>query len=132
MCKLSDRWQKNRGSKTRSCFRPLYPSKARGLFRRQRARRVVAFESFRPVELEARASGTPVVVTNTCGVAERIGTDGGRIDEHDERGQRAALLAFCKRIFEQKLDDNDRKLGKKELCSEKRPSAVRGSLQHSS
>jgi glycosyltransferase involved in cell wall biosynthesis len=52
-------------------------------------------ESFGMVAAEAAAAGTPVVVTDRCGVSEVLGPDGALVVTHD----RAALLDAVSRVL---------------------------------
>jgi len=74
------------------------------------------FESFGNVALEALACGTPVIVTNNCGVSEWIGRDVGYVIEYDERELRDALLAVLQNEHSSKtLGNNGKKFVNKEF-----------------
>ena len=50
------------------------------------------YEPFGNVALEARACGTPVIVTNRCGIAEWINSNVGYVVEYDKEELRNALF----------------------------------------
>lgn len=78
------------------------------------------YESFGNVVLEALACGTPVIVTNNCGVSEWISPDVGYVIEYDQDELCAALLAVLQDDRHSKtLGNNGKKLIKKELDWEK-------------
>jgi len=49
-------------------------------------------ENFGMVAAEAAAAGTPVIVTNRCGIAERLASRGAIVVPYDENALRAAIL----------------------------------------
>ena len=72
------------------------------------------YESFGNVVLEALACGTPVIVTNNCGVSEWIGRDVGYIINYDEMELYDALHSILKNdLLRRTLGDNGRKLVRK-------------------
>jgi glycosyltransferase involved in cell wall biosynthesis len=74
------------------------------------------YESFGNVVLEALACGTPVIVTNNCGVSEWIGTDTGCIIEYDEEELRGALVTLLQNErLRKKLGNNGRRLVQNEF-----------------
>lgn len=50
------------------------------------------YESFSITVLEALACGTPVIITEGCGIAERVKGEAGLVVNQDEKGLRDAML----------------------------------------
>jgi glycosyltransferase involved in cell wall biosynthesis len=78
------------------------------------------YESFGNVALEALACGTPVIVTNTCGVSEWISEDLGYVVECNEEGLFGALSEILQNEqLSKKLGSNGKKLVEQEFGLDK-------------
>jgi glycosyltransferase involved in cell wall biosynthesis len=78
------------------------------------------YESFGNVALEALACGTPVIVTNKCGVSEWISGDVGYVVESNEEELCNALSEVLQNgQLSKKLGSNGKKLVEKEFGSDK-------------
>lgn len=78
------------------------------------------YESFGNVALEALACGTPVIVTNTCGVSEWISKDLGYVVECNEEGLFGALSEILQNEqLSKKLGSNGKKLVEQEFGLDK-------------